>query len=106
MTAEPSTASRSVRCRRLGDPFGPSVFGVTAVAVALPEVAVALHAGAAEVVWVLTASALGVTCVAKSQLVSASAHRPPPTAHPAGHAASECAAWSIGAVRTRRPVVN
>ncbi|MEW9549739.1 MFS transporter [Nonomuraea sp. NPDC050783] len=45
---------------RLGGLFGPSVFGVTAAAVALPDVAVALRAGAAEVAWVLTAHALAL----------------------------------------------
>jgi MFS family permease len=45
---------------RLGALFGPSVFGVTAAAVALPEIARALHAGPAEVAWVLTAHALAL----------------------------------------------
>ncbi|MFI6599443.1 MFS transporter [Nonomuraea sp. NPDC050536] len=45
---------------RLGGVFGPSVFGVTAAAVALPKVAGALHAGPAEVAWVLTAHALAL----------------------------------------------
>ncbi|GAA2598698.1 MFS transporter [Actinomadura fulvescens] len=45
---------------RLGGLFGPSVFGVTAAAVALPEIAAALHAGPAEVAWVLTAHALAL----------------------------------------------
>ncbi|MES9608106.1 MFS transporter [Actinomadura sp. NPDC000929] len=45
---------------RLGALFGPSVFGVTAAAVALPEIARELHAGPAEVAWVLTAHALAL----------------------------------------------
>ncbi|MEV5573860.1 MFS transporter [Spirillospora sp. NPDC052269] len=45
---------------RLGALFGPSVFGVTAAAVALPEVVRALHAGPAQVAWVLTAHALAL----------------------------------------------
>lgn len=45
---------------RLGGLFGPSVFGVTAAAVALPEIARALHADPAEVAWVLTAHALAL----------------------------------------------
>ncbi|GAA3179991.1 MFS transporter [Nonomuraea roseoviolacea] len=45
---------------RLGGLFGPSVFGVTAAAVALPKVAAALGAAPAEVAWVLTAHALAL----------------------------------------------
>ncbi|TDD13763.1 MFS transporter [Nonomuraea diastatica] len=45
---------------RLGGLFGPAVFGVTAAAVALPQVAVALNAGPAQVAWVLTAHALAL----------------------------------------------
>ncbi|MEU5877786.1 MFS transporter [Spirillospora sp. NPDC047279] len=56
-TRKPGPAGTAVR---LGALFGPSVFGVTAAAVALPEVAAALHAGPAEVTWVLTAHALAL----------------------------------------------
>ncbi|GII96489.1 MFS transporter [Sinosporangium siamense] len=45
---------------RLGCLFGPAVFGVTAAAVALPQVARALNAGPAQVAWVLTAHALAL----------------------------------------------
>ncbi|MDP4511048.1 hypothetical protein [Nonomuraea turcica] len=45
---------------RLGALFGPTVFGVTAAGVALPEVAAALRADPASVAWVLTAHALAL----------------------------------------------
>ncbi|MFB4293458.1 MFS transporter [Nonomuraea sp. ATR24] len=45
---------------RLGGLFGPAIFGVTAAAVALPEVAAELRAGPAQVAWVLTAHALAL----------------------------------------------
>ncbi|MFD1939433.1 MFS transporter [Nonomuraea mangrovi] len=45
---------------RLGALFGPSVFGVTAAGVALPEVAAALRSGPAAVAWVITAHALAL----------------------------------------------
>ncbi|WP_326825322.1 MFS transporter [Streptosporangium sp. NBC_01756] len=68
MTAAPVAAPAASRkpisplstAVRLGGLFGPSVFGVTAAAVALPKVAVALHAGPAEVAWILTAHALAL----------------------------------------------
>ncbi|MER6951599.1 MFS transporter [Nonomuraea sp. NPDC000554] len=44
---------------RLGMLFGPAVFGVTSAGVALPEVALAPHAGPA-VAWVLIAHALAL----------------------------------------------
>ncbi|MCK2216274.1 MFS transporter [Actinomadura sp. ATCC 31491] len=45
---------------RLGGLFGPSVFGITSAAVALPQVAAALKADTAQVAWVLTAHALAL----------------------------------------------
>lgn len=45
---------------RLGLLFGPSVFGVTAAGVALPEVATALGTTASVATWVLTAHALAL----------------------------------------------
>ncbi|MDF5757308.1 MFS transporter [Spongiactinospora sp. TRM90649] len=45
---------------RLGGLFGPAVFGVTAAAVALPQVGAALNAGPAQVAWVLIAHALAL----------------------------------------------
>ncbi|MEU4547168.1 MFS transporter [Nonomuraea dietziae] len=68
MTAAPVAGAEAARepigplptAVRLGGLFGPSVFGVTAAAVALPQVAVALQAGPAEVAWVLTAHALAL----------------------------------------------
>ncbi|MCF6468345.1 MFS transporter [Nonomuraea sp. MG754425] len=45
---------------RIGTLFGPSVFGVTSAAVALPQVAIALRADPAQVAWVLTAHALAL----------------------------------------------
>ncbi|MEU5987492.1 MFS transporter [Spirillospora sp. NPDC047418] len=63
-TANPTTATPPIgptsAALRLGALFGPSVFGVTAAAVALPEIATALHAGPAQVAWVLTAHALAL----------------------------------------------
>ncbi|WP_219825968.1 MFS transporter [Nonomuraea typhae] len=45
---------------RLGALFGPSVFGVTAAGVALPQVAAELGAGGGAVAWVLTGHALAL----------------------------------------------
>ncbi|WP_064741672.1 MFS transporter [Hamadaea tsunoensis] len=45
---------------RVGALFGPAVFGVTAAAVALPDVAGALEVTPSAVVWVLTAHALAL----------------------------------------------
>ncbi|GAA3686006.1 hypothetical protein GCM10022224_058510 [Nonomuraea antimicrobica] len=58
VTAAPGGAlSRGLR---IGLLFGPTVFGVTAAGVALPQVSAALEAGSAAVAWVLIAHALAL----------------------------------------------